>query len=522
MLTFDLPCIDPSISRTVDTQPKAVAAWLERLPFASPMVSAQQLVTALCALNRSPLDETVRYTLMQLYRPVVARVCGEMETLLAGFGVPPRAQQRQFGALLRELQIEHSIGYKHLLLAQIQQRSGSVNARLLAEIAAQLMGALRDIQTACQLTRTLTTPGLWQEMHALYAYAQTARLADSATNNAPALSLAYRQAVLMALADPSRMRHAEIIFTRHLLGRFGGLAQLCDAPIDGGRGFAIPSMGDTTPCHYVQSPGSASVWLDTEVLCFQLREIVNDLRHGASLQRVGLTLDMEIEFSRDTCIRLFKQWRGGAVRTYKRYPTPGRTVQTVAGVGSIHRLLEQTAQANQPEFPDSSFRSFEVAERTSDATLDASTAHWISDNDSAVGLALNGTPDAPLGLQVGDALAVRVGGVADWSLGVIRWGRMRDASQVELGVERLAPRMEPAWVRPMRGGKLAEPALFVPGLAALRQNDRLLLPHHLYQPGMDAEVHHGDHCYLLTFGRRFKHTPNFDLIDFTIFADLSE
>jgi hypothetical protein len=358
-------------------------------------------------------------------------------------------------------------------------------------------------------------------MHALHAYAQRAGLADSAANNASAVGLIYRQAVLMALADPSRMRYAEIVFTRHLLGRFAGLAQLCGASIDGGRGFAIPSMGDTAPSHYVPSPGSGSVWLDTEVLCFQLREIVNDLRHGASLQQVGLTLEMEIEFSRDTCIRLFKQWRGGAARTYKRYPTPGRAVQTVAGVGAIHRLLEQTTQANLLESPDSDFRSVEVAERTSDATLDASTAHWISDNDSAVGLALNGTPAAPLSLQVGDALAVRVGGVADWSLGVIRWGRMRNAQQVEIGIERLAPRIEPAWVRPMRGGKLAEPALFIPGLAALGQKDRLLLPHQLYQAGMDAEVHHGDHCYLLKFGRRFKHTPNFDLIDFTIFADLS-
>jgi len=108
----------------------------------------------------------------------------------------------------------------------------------------------------------------------------------------------------------------------------------------------------------------------------------------------------------------------------------------------------------------------------------------------------------------------------EWSLGVIRWTRMRDVRQVEFGVERLAPQIQPAWVRPLRGGKLAEPALFVPGLAALKQNDRLLIPRHLYQVGMDAEVRHEHHRYMLTFGRRFEHTPSFDLIDFTIFADL--
>jgi len=520
MLTLGVPRIDPSISRTVDTRPKAVAAWLERLPFASPMESAQQLVTALYALNRSPLDETVRYTLMQLYRPVVVRVCRNLETLLAGFGVPPRTQQRQLGVLLRELQIEHSIGYKHLLLALIQPRSGRVNARLLAEIAAQLMGALRDIQTACQLTRTLTTPGLWQELHALYAYAQTTRLADSATNDTPALSLAYRQAVLMALADPPRMRHAEITFTRHVLDRFAGLAQLCDAPVDRHRGFAIPTGGDIAPSHYAPDRRSGSVWFDTEALCFQLHETVIELRNGASLRRVGLAPELEAEFSLGTCIRLLKQWSSGAARTYKRYPTPGRTAQTVAGVSAIHRLLENAAQASRPAPLESDAHHIHIIEPSFAGAAGASTAHWMSNNDSAVGLALNGAPDVPLNLKVGDALAVRVGNAADWSLGVIRWSRMRDAQQVELGVERLAPQVEPAWVRPLRGGKLAEPALFVPGLAALRQNDRLLLPHHLYQVGMDAEVVHAHHRYMLTFGRRFEHTPSFDLIDFTIFADL--
>ncbi len=154
------------------------------------------------------------------------------------------------------------------------------------------------------------------------------------------------------------------------------------------------------------------------------------------------------------------------------------------------------------------------------AAAPASTIEWISYNDSAAGLGLSGTPDAPLNLKVGDPLAVRVDDAAEWSLGVIRWIRMRDARQVEFGVERLAPNVQPAWVRPLRGNKTPEPALFVPGLTALKQSDRLLLPRHLYQVGMDAELWHTSHLYMLTFGRRFEHTPSFDLIDFTIFADV--
>ncbi|MDO9221304.1 MAG: hypothetical protein Q7T90_09760 [Thiobacillus sp.] len=520
MLTLNVPSIDPAISRTVETRPKAVSAWLERLPFASPVECAQQLVTALYALNRSPLDETARYTLMQLYRPVAARVCSGLEALLVGAGVPPRAQQRQLGMLLRELQIEHSIGYKHLLLARTRARSGRVNAKLLTEFTAQLMAVLRDTQNACYLTRTLLVPGLWQEMHALHAYVQNAHLADSAADGTPAPSLAYRQAVLIALADPPHMSHAEITFTRYFLHQFAGLAQLCRAPVAMHRGFAIQIDGDTAPSHHAPEPGSGQLWLDTEALCRQLHETLVQLREGESPRRVGLPPEMDGEFCLIIGKRLLKQWSSGAVRTYKRYPTPGRPVQTVAGVSAIHRLLENAVQAARPAPVEADHHQIHIIEPSFANAVAANMAEWISSNDSAVGLALSGAPDAPLNLKVGDALAVRVDDGPEWSLGVIRWTRMRDARQVEFGVERLSPQIQPAWVRPLRGGRLAEPALFVPGLATLGQNDRLLLPHHLYQIGMDAEVLHEHHCYMLTFGRRFEHTPSFDLIDFTIFADL--
>lgn len=519
MLTLSVPTIDPARQHTGETRPKAVAAWLERLPFASPVDTAQQLVTALYALNRRPLDEGARTTLLALYRPVVARVSASLETLLAESGVPPHAQQRQIGALLRELQIEHSIGYKHLLLALTGHRFGLPHAKRTADITAQLLAALRDIQTACHLTHTPLPAGLWQEMHALHAYAQDANQADHAAGDAPSPSLAYRQALLIALADPPHMSHAEIIHTRRYLDLFAGQAQLLSAPLPTHRGFSIQTDDDAAPGYFSASPRPGSLWLDTDALCRQLYETIMQLRAGATPRRLGLPPDMESEFSQTLCKRLLKQWSSGAARAFKRYATPGRTVQAVAGVSAIHHLLEVAPQAAQHDPDEAGDQSIHVIEPALAAPVAVNTTEWSGSNDSAAGLALSGAPDAPLNLKVGDPLAVRVGDAAEWSLGVIRWIRMRDARQVELGVERLSPQVQPVWVRPLLGGKTPEPALFVPGLPALKQNDRLLLPRHLYQIGMDAEVWRTQRLYTLTFGRRFEHTPSFDLIDFTVFAE---
>jgi len=252
--------------------------------------------------------------------------------------------------------------------------------------------------------------------------------------------------------------------------------------------------------------------------------VVVRLRTGDSPRLIGLPQGMGSELSYSLGKRLLKLWRSGAQRVFKRYPACENTVHLVAGVSAIHRLLDMAPpigrrrQRCRRQPADPRCRTAVCCP----ASVNASC--WTIDNDSAAGLALTGAPDTSLNLKIGDALALRAHDAEAWSLAVIRWIRMRDARQVELGVERLSPQMQPVWVRPLRGHRKAtpEPALFVPGLPALNRPDRLLLPRYLYQTGMDAEVWQPPQQYTLTFGRRHEHTASFDLVDFTLFADSSD
>jgi hypothetical protein len=327
--------------------------------------------------------------------------------------------------------------------------------------------------------------------------------------------------VLFALADPPHMTHAELLHTRLYLGKFGALGTLAAAPVEGHRGFAIPAAGDTAPCPHAASPMAGGRWLDTDALCRHLHDTALRLRTGEAPRRIGLPEGMESELSQSLCKRLLKQWSGGMQRAFRRHATPGSTIHAVAGLSAIHRLLDPQQETPWPDPADAGSVSITDAGRIRAAPAPVIASRWTVDNDSAAGLALSGKPDSPLNLKVGDPLALRADDASAWSLGVIRWIRMRDTQQVELGIERLSPQVQPVWVRPLRGHRMASPeaALFVPGLAALQQKDRLLLPRYLYQIGMDADVWHPPHQYTLTFGRCLAHTPSFDLIDFTIFAD---
>ncbi|OZA14690.1 MAG: hypothetical protein B7X94_00575 [Hydrogenophilales bacterium 17-62-8] len=520
MLTLSVPTIDHSMRpHKVETRPKATTAWLSRLPFASPIDAAQQLAMALYTLNRIPLDEDERGALLALYRPVVARAASSLEVLLSESGIPPHPQQRQAGSLLGELHAEHSIGYKHLLRSLTSRRFGRSQTRYIAEITAHSLAALRDVQLACYLTYSPVPAGLWREMHNLYLLTKSNGMAGKTVNDALPADQVYCQALLLALADPPHMSRAELAHIQLYLEAFGKLAVLGDPPPGNNpHGFMIETGSDRGPGPQSTGPDVGGLWLDTEALCRHLHETAVRLRTGDTPRRIGLPTGMDSETSLTLAKRLLKLWRPGAHRAFKRYPAPGTAIQIVAGVSAIHRLLERAPHAARLPAASTDPRSGPDGGAIDAAAPAVNASHWTVCNDSAAGLALSGTPDTPLNLKVGDALALRAEDAVGWSLAIIRWVRMLDARQVDLGVERLSPRIQPVWVRPLRSHRKAgpKPGLFVPGVSALKQPDRLLLPSHIYQTGMDAEVWHAPQQYTVKFGRRAEFTPSFDLINFTV------
>lgn len=517
MLDLSVPRTDSPQPGKVETRPRETADWLERLPFASPIDAAQQLAMAMYTLNRRPLGADVRLALMALYRPVVARAAAGLEAMLLESGVPPHQQQRQTGILLRELHNEHAIGYKQILVTLSGERPNAPPSGRFADAAACLQAAQHDLQSACYLTYVIVPAGIWGGLHHVYRFIQANRLENRPGETAPAVNVSYRKALLLALADPPRMSPLEIMHARQLIDSFVHHATLGAAPADARAGFAIPIDSDAPPHHLAASLPDAGLWLDTDGLCRHLRDTALRLRAGATPSGVGLPSHLDGGLCIALSKRLAKLWSRGARREFKRHATPGSAVEMVAGVSAIHRLLEQTHNDNAPDTDDVA-----ICDTTLPLPPSINATIWTVVNDSASGSALSGTPDAPLNLKVGDPVALRPAGRdTDCSLGVIRWVRMRDARHVELGIERLSPHLQPVWVRPLRGQRKvhAEPALFLPGIAALKQGDRLLLPRHIYQTGMDAEVWHPPRQYLLTFGRCLEHTAAYDLVEFNVFVD---
>jgi hypothetical protein len=512
------PPVDPALGDDFEAHPRLAADWLDRLPYANPVAAARQLLHALTAMNRSALEPGLRHTLQTLYRPALLRAATGLTSLLGETGVPPHAQQREAATLLRELHREHVVACKLGIRGIGNPRA---QTRRIIESLARLLSALRDLHAAHAFTYNPVPSTLWLDLHHALNLARRHGVADASRKGIDPVSLSYRQILLMALADPPHLSRSEQTHVVAFLRALGNLAVLSEGPRSA-TGFPIDPDSSHGPIARADTPETTH-WLDTDALCRQLHETVARLHAGDSPRRLGLPDELDAELALSVARHLSKQWRNASQRSYTRHTIRSGAVEVVAGLTAIHRLLAQSMpnpiESVSVEENDSLSIS-DVGARA--ATVPVMSSYWDIRNDSAGGLALAGTPEAPLNLKVGDALALRPRGEAHsaaWSLATIRWILMHDGGRVEFGLERLSPQIQPVWVRLLRGHhKHPEPALFVPGLPTLKQPDRLLLPRNLYVSGMDAELWPSPHLSLLSFGRRIERTPSFDLVDFTAFA----
>jgi len=519
MLKLTVPGLGSPPSDAVETRPKWVHAWLERLPFAHPTEAARQLTATLAEMNRTPLNEAARYRCLALMHPVIMRLAAGLEPLLAESGIPPSRNSRQAGELLRELWLELGYGYKRVLLSLIAKRSGLGGGQRFVDVTTRLLLVMRNLQFACYQTYSPSPRGLWREMHHLHLFAHDAGFADKpAAENGVSASLIYRQALLMALADPHHLEPEALLLTRRYLKRHATLAQLTKRHDPcGNKCFLIPCDTDCPSSPATAGTPQRAFGLRTDRLCQHLLEAEVKLKTGDTPRTLGLPDGISGDLGQNLLQRLQKSWSGRLPRAYRRHPGSAASLRLVAGVTAVHRMLVNQGTPEETENPGTLTITGVDSVLAAAPVPQASTWHLV--NDSAGGLALTTRSEAPLNLKIGDPLALQENTPGNWSLGVIRWIRVGDDQQMEMGVERLSPHIEPVWIRPVRKRRLdrAEPALLVHGVPAQKRRDCLLLPRDLYRDSRDAELLHAQQLDCITFGQRVEQSPSYELVEFSRF-----
>lgn len=542
-IRLSVPDRSPPAAGAFDARPASVKPWVDNLPLASVGEATRQLYAALLEINRQDMPVQQRFKALELLMPPVRYVTEELKKHFVGRTLPLSEKNCKIAALSRAITRELATGYKILVVDQCTGKAGRSDKKLQVVSLHRSLRLLGSVLLKSYQIYAAYPARLWQEIHALYRYAESRQLDDirvledhGPVSRTGTVADAYKQILLLALACPYRLRHGEVEKIYDALEQWAAHARLRPLERNPQALFASDLSSDEPPSYLVlrNTGENQHAWrvLDTRELGEDVRRALAELRQpGAASQPLHA----------NTLRRLMLAWGVMPRRRFSRARDHAQVVVTM-GLNAIHYFVSGEVAFNNasigidcrqslatskagPDFdPGPLFAAHETRERKNQvpelwemdyrlegepapSSLEATVARaasgmkidprqrtqtWKMVNVSAGGYCLLWDNPQTTRAQVGELIGLREHSDPDtfhWRLGVIRWLKTIDKRGLELGVQMLSPGAVAIAARPDKGGQRLPDysrGLLLPEIASIQQRATLLLPSPPFRAGDSA------------------------------------
>ena len=538
-LELSLPALLTRINPEVELRPAHVERWLADLPLLNVAETGQRLLTALSAYNRITIAPDTRLALLELYRVAARQVAIELQKRYLGLPLPLPDKARSVAEAVRQLQTELAYGYKHVVVANGTGAASTLRTDQRQQVATPIQRALRyltEILFNSYTAYSAYPPGTWREIHALYHHAEQLGLTDVAVPDAlnstrPTQSIAdaYKHALLLDFSDPYHLPARLTARCDLYLDRYAGAAQLAPVPAqyDPTCQFVIDIDADRAGVPYLEeaavAPAERFRLLNTIDLARQIHAHLTQLQQGRNPEPDGLPEEFYSDGAGELLRRLILAWGIHPHRMYRRNARAESDVDVAVGLDACHYWLHGT----QPFVRSSNFvgplpdrgQLSGIPPATPSAPATPSYPHetWRLEDESAGGMALTKTGLVRAPIRVGDLVAIRFADDAEWGLAAVRWARSANPSDVEVGIQRLAPSAQAVMIQPEDGpgAKAFVPALRLPAIPALDQLGGLVVPRGMYRPERIFYVDDGFRLYRIRGTQLVELTNAFERFQYT-------
>lgn len=522
MVKLDIPEAnnDPAELGAYSTR-EGMQRWIGELPLANVDLCVDELLQKLDSINRTAMEPLRRFQLMQITQPVVENL---IDTLRDRYGraLQPLAP-RYFDAFRHSVQLSTiiAVGFKrvlHDLIADPRARAKAERMELASVYMAMHHCSL--ILLEAYIVYAPEPQHVWSEISALYRYAESRAVLDVPimypdTSNEPrTISLTYRRAVLLALANPYHLMQQEALTVFKLLHKLAGACTLTrahetligcfyiDLKADSGPKFAAKSQA----IHPIEARG-----VDLPPLLAVLKKRIHALSSKSDDERIRKMPRLVRRIQRDMLRRLASSWGRTTDRQHERFAKLGG-IMAAASLSAAHHHCGQ-AKPFAPEMDEirihtgysprgsvrlslvpldfAPWQSEDAAQRLNtgvhtprtsrfgderaidiwekiyahdtgmnfvredkDDTEFAPTA-WELRNESKQGLNLYCEASAGMPLRVGEIIIYRPatddGSAQSWNIGAIRWLRVTDNHAIQMGIQRLSQGASAVATRAVRG-----------------------------------------------------------------------
>ncbi|MGA7801401.1 MAG: hypothetical protein WCC36_11385 [Gammaproteobacteria bacterium] len=481
-----------------DTRPARVEAWLATLPMANVGETTRQLYKALCEVNGLDITPSQRLKFLESVRPILGYVSDAMKKHYVGRSFPLPDKSRTVARLAQELRRQSALGYA--IVAHDESRKGRLrrDTRALGTAVHRSMRCFGAVLLNAYQVYAPFPDNVWGELHRLLRLAVDHNVDRMAIKDeryeevkASTVTDAYKEAALLALTCPYRLRQGEVEQVHRSLERWAPHARLLNfaEPANPSGVFMVNLETDSPPSYLVlqHKPEDTSNCrlLDTAELAGVVREQLSAPR--SSPQGAPERLPESV------LRRLMLAWGVMPKRRYSR-SSKHSSVMAAVGLSAAHFFLsgemlfsptDSDAESDHDIGGDSAYPVFdqrahfaaeapanergqspdvwdlhqhddgdagstatglvaaaEAREDAQDTAVHYEAQPWKMVNVSAGGYCLLWDNDDTSGAQVGELIGVREQTDPDqfhWGLGVIRWMKWIEGHGLELGVQMLSP-----------------------------------------------------------------------------------
>jgi hypothetical protein len=268
----------------------------------------------------------------------------------------------------------------------------------------------------------------------------------------------YRDALLIAFAEPLKLMQGDLDRVAVWLTRFGSLASISSAgQMRAGQGVFLLKPQRDVPGYALAKrhhpvPHGHDLLLNTLPAAEALLDQLAKLAAGEDPATLGLPPESTDPAFRDLMGRLVKHWGAVPNRRFTRLRTHAR-VEISVGIRGIWDFLNRRPNAGQ-------------------------AGEWMVTNESPRGFALLHVGGAIEQIRVGEVIGLRTRDSQTCHVCVVRWVLSDNPEHLELGLEELAPTARPITLRTagMPQPQESQPVLLLPEVPSLNQAPAILAP----------------------------------------------
>ncbi len=503
--------------------PLKIKEWLEQLPLDNTGETARLVYQELTALNRTSIATQHRFQILESFRPSVQHIANALKKYYLCSTLPLSSIAIKTAQLTRELYLEMANGYK-IIIDNLLTNEATASMTL-----THMHRAMSYLSEALLTSYQMYAPSpatAWHDMHQIYRYAEQKKLHESPVldnqntlNPQRSINDLYKQALLLALANPYQLSQDGITEVYTALVKLApyGLLNTVSNLDDAAGSFIINLTADNPPTSLAVNNnfGAESCRaLDTTDLIYHLYQLLEN-EAGSPEQNTAREDSPSSPVPSGLARWLISAWGIVSRRSFARLKKTGR-VNIAIGLDAIHHFISKTsvvdatlsfrkkdihpAPASPPNPPRGNSDPIALFSRglqnTAHRNVDTPRAHAIHTctiiNESAGGSGLlwkgdgNSTPvkiEEIIGIQTADGMSNN-----EWGIAVIRWSKDVSSSEVEFGIEMLAPNAEAVLIRTHaadRSGDAPLTGLLLPELKATNQSATLITPAHAFQTGKE-------------------------------------